>query len=96
MQNSVLTQKEGVDLFCEKILERFDPGNLKEAWIKVFEKVRSEGERILLAEQGIRTERDVEKPRVRRFIRRISLEINLSYDEVLSDLRDFIKNNPPE
>jgi len=92
MQNSVLTQKEGVDLLCEKIAETLEPGSLKDACIKILKHVPKEGERILLALKGIRTANDINNPGVRRTIRRIAGEINLPYDEALNDLRVFVNN----
>lgn len=92
MQKSVLTQKEGVNLLCEKIAETLEPGSLKDACIKILKQVPKEGEIILLALKGIRTEKDIADPGVRRTIKRIADRINLPYDEALNDLRAFVAN----
>lgn len=92
MKNSVLTQKEGVDLLCEKIVETLEPGSLKDACAKILKQARKEGELILLALKGIRTEKDIKDPGVRRTIRRIAEEIHLPYDEALNDIRVFVSH----
>lgn len=92
MQNSVVTQKEGVDLVCEKIVQKLEPGSFKKACIKVLEIAGQEGKRVLLATKGICTERDMKDPIVRKSIRLLAFEIKLPYDEALKNIRAFVSN----
>ncbi len=92
MQNSVVTQKEGVDLLCKKIIEKLEPGGFKKACIRVLELAGQDGKRVLLATKGISSEKAMRDPNVRKVIRLMAFETKLPYSEALNSLRAFINN----